>query len=281
MLVILLLVLMVAPLIIGLYRLADAICESKDVLREKIAEFLGRTSHRSKEEDTEPKRFMPNTQKTNGFHGGLEVRNIPLGSSASICLRCYPGKGFVKGVLILYGKHKKGSPPFYELGTVETKQCSPEVLSHFAKLGKERLELLGGLGKRQRLTKVKEKQVIPEFPLVSEIPVPQPEEGAEFKNEALQVKAKQMVVYRGEILVIGLLPKICDGKTNMVHGVKLRTEDGREQCCYGRHLKKAIEIARVQIGDFVEIAKVGRRTITEGKAPMNLWEVRKLSSVPA
>jgi hypothetical protein len=85
-------------------------------------------------------------------------------------------------------------------------------------------------------------------------------------EDAPQDKATQMAVYRGEILVIG---------------VKLRTEDGREQCCYGCHLKRAIKVARAQIGDFVEITRVGRRTITEGKVPMNLWEVRKLSSILA
>jgi hypothetical protein len=288
MLVILLLVLLVAPLIVLLYRLTEAIWESKTFLREKLAKLLGEgnsqpgTSRSCASEDSS----RSETQKApDSHHSGFEIRCIPL-RNATIGLRRYPSKGIVNGVLYLFGKPKKGVAPVHDLGFVETKTCSSEVLSHFAKIGKERLELLEALGKRQRCsTKVEKKQVIPELPPVPQIQVSQPEEwresnAVELVTEMSQIRVAQ-AIYRGEILMIGLLPKVWDNGSAMVHGVKLRTEDGREQYCYGSHLKQATRIARARIGDFVEITRVGRKIITEGKAPMNIWEVRKLSSISA
>jgi hypothetical protein len=39
-----------------------------------------------------------------------------------------------------------------------------------------------------------------------------------------------------------------------------------------------MESAKVSVGDYVEILKIGRKTVEKGKAPMNLYQIAKIDA---
>jgi len=91
----------------------------------------------------------------------------------------------------------------------------------------------------------------------------------------MKALAKPFVV-KGELLRASKMTKdgVTDGKT--VYGAIVRQDDGKETTLWGAGLKVEIAKAGVKPGDQVEIIKLGRKTIEEGKAPMNVYKVSKL-----
>jgi hypothetical protein len=68
-----------------------------------------------------------------------------------------------------------------------------------------------------------------------------------------------------------------DGREFQIFGVFLETQEGKTESIYGANLRIALRDAKVVVGDRVEIVKIGRRTVEEGKAPMNLFKVYKIA----
>lgn len=95
------------------------------------------------------------------------------------------------------------------------------------------------------------------------------------ESGAMKALAKPFVV-KGELLRASKMAKdgATDGKT--VYGAIVRQDDGKETTLWGAGLKVEIAKAGVKPGDQVEIIKLGRKTIEEGKAPMNVYKVSKL-----
>lgn len=62
------------------------------------------------------------------------------------------------------------------------------------------------------------------------------------------------------------------------YGVRYRTPEGLEEVVWGGDLRTAFNDSGAGVNDEVEILKIGRKTIEKGKAPMNLYKVRKLPS---
>jgi len=78
---------------------------------------------------------------------------------------------------------------------------------------------------------------------------------------------------RGSITFIGDMPREFKGETKLVYGVQVTTENGTDHRCYGIDLKRAVTLARVGVGDVVDIAKIGQGV---GKTPKNLWNITKV-----
>jgi len=213
---------------------------------------------------------------------GFELRAIPLQNAATICLRRYPRRGVVRGALLIFGKLPKGFPSIYDLGNVNSDRFAPELLQHFTDLGKRQILKLSRAGQIRRKEGVptlsQRVRELPPIPYVDPV-----EDEAETARELEEAGNKvfrfrpSSKVYRGELIYMGEMPKDSNGKRVLVHGVKLKTEDGKEECCYGIDLKEAVRKAHVGLGDLVEVVKVGSRIISEGKAPMNIWNISRVS----
>ena len=62
-----------------------------------------------------------------------------------------------------------------------------------------------------------------------------------------------------------------------VFSVTIRMDDGSEETLKGANLQSGLIKAKAAIGDHIEVIKVGRKTMEEGKAPMSLYHVSKLN----
>jgi hypothetical protein len=83
-------------------------------------------------------------------------------------------------------------------------------------------------------------------------------------------------VYRGVILASGMMKRPLDDKIIDSFGIRYRTPEGIEDAVWGVDLRRAMESAKVSVGDYVEILKIGRKTVEKGKAPMNLYQIAKI-----
>ncbi len=83
-------------------------------------------------------------------------------------------------------------------------------------------------------------------------------------------------VYRGIIKEIGMMTQNKDGREFETFGVRFKTQEGVVDAVFGVNLREALRDAKADVGDQVEILKIGRKTITKGKAPMNLFKIAKL-----
>lgn len=88
-------------------------------------------------------------------------------------------------------------------------------------------------------------------------------------------------VYRGVILASGMMKRPLDDKIIDSFGIRYRTPEGIEDAVWGVDLRRAMESAKVSVGDYVEILKIGRKTVEKGKAPMNLYQIAKIDSALA
>jgi len=88
-------------------------------------------------------------------------------------------------------------------------------------------------------------------------------------------------VYRGVILASGMMKRPLDDKIIDSFGIRYRTPEGIEDAVWGVDLRRAMESAKVSVGDYVEILKIGRKTVEKGKAPMNLYQIAKIDQALA
>jgi hypothetical protein len=89
--------------------------------------------------------------------------------------------------------------------------------------------------------------------------------------------AKSPSVTRGVLVKSGLLPKPQPGGGEIqVFGLVVRTEEGEEKHLWGRDLQQGLARCGAKVGDAIEVIKLGRTRLEEGKAPMNLYTVTKI-----
>ncbi|MDK9702376.1 MAG: hypothetical protein OEL20_04500 [Sulfuritalea sp.] len=95
-------------------------------------------------------------------------------------------------------------------------------------------------------------------------------------DEPAVKRRKVPVVHRGTILQMGKMPRTQGTETITMYGVTYRNEAGAEDTVWGIHLRSELKAVGAGVGDRVEITKVGRKVLEEGKAPMTVFEVKKL-----
>ena len=200
-------------------------------------------------------------------------------------------------LIVWSGSKRKGySDSYFDLGLIEGQELTDQVIEQALALAKQQLVDLAEKGKRKRRESKKQKQ---EAAAVAEVAVAEVAEApadvavvaapvvVEQKAEVTPVvvedtppesiKLKKFPsVYRGIIKEIGMMTQNKDGREFETFGVRFETQEGIVDAVFGVNLREALRDAKADVGDQVEILKIGRKTITKGKAPMNLFKIAKL-----
>ena len=200
-------------------------------------------------------------------------------------------------LIVWSGSKRKGySDSYFDLGLIEGQELTEQVIEQALALAKQQLVDLAEKGKRKRRESKKQKQ---EAAAVAEVAVAEVAEApadvavvaapvvVEQKAEVTPVvvedtppesiKLKKFPsVYRGIIKEIGMMTQNKDGREFETFGVRFETQEGIVDAVFGVNLREALRDAKADVGDQVEILKIGRKTITKGKAPMNLFKIAKL-----
>lgn len=215
---------------------------------------------------------------------------------ATLLVRERPAKKAVTGqLLIVAGKKKKFvRDSFYELGLVHQEKVTNALVDDFIVLAKAKMDDLAcaGVKRKSRVSVVSERTSTPVVPppviekaapVMAAAPIPSSDavpvsiiENQLQPEGAIKLR-KFPSVSRGVILEIGHMPRVLGGKTLNQFGVKYRTPDGVEDVVWGVDLRTVLHDAKAGVGDTVEILKIGRKTIDEDKAPMNLYTATKLN----
>lgn len=166
-------------------------------------------------------------------------------------------------------KHRRIRDAYYDLGRVDAEGIGEALVQQFIEVAKQRLTELKGPGRRTRGTAlcVPVAMPAPAAPPSAKAPAETPIRMKPFPS-----------VYRGTVLEIGYMPRALNGQDVQSFGVRYRTPEGAEDVVWGVNLRTALLDARAAVGDEVEILKIGRKTMEEGKAPMNLFQVHKIES---
>lgn len=200
-------------------------------------------------------------------------------------------------LIVWSGSKRKGySDSYFDLGLIEGQELTEQVIEQALALAKQQLVDLAEKGKRKRRESKKQKQ---EAAAIAEVTVAEVAEApadvavvaapvvVEQKAEVTPVvmedtppesiKLKKFPsVYRGIIKEIGMMTQNKDGREFETFGVRFETQEGIVDAVFGVNLREALRDAKADVGDQVEILKIGRKTITKGKAPMNLFKIAKL-----
>ena len=219
---------------------------------------------------------------------------------ATVLVRERVRLGKTTGHLIVWaGKKRKGrrvlvEDSHYDLGYVDGCDLTEKVLAGFVEAANHRLsELVRNGMKKQRgkqsAVPAETPQAEPSVePVAAEAVAPVAEvapaveptvaiEENEHPDPAIKLK-RYPSVFRGQVLEMGMLPKAGkDGEFNC-YGVRYRTPEGVEDVVWGVNLRNAFHDAGAGVGDEVEILKIGRKTVEQGKAPMNLYKVTRLAA---
>lgn len=222
----------------------------------------------------------------------LIVRDL-MDGKATLIVRYRLRKQACTAHLIIWSgdKRRRIQDSYYDLGVISADTVTDEVFQEFMRITMDKLDELRSAGQRKRRTRKKkevaEVVVEKEAPaadiavassVVSEqqIQISAPAvEMDESPPESIQLK-KFPSVYRGHIIESGMMPHSKRGEEFTTYGVRLRTPEGIEEGVYGANLRIALRDAKADVGDYVEILKIGRKTIEAGKAPMNLFKVAKI-----
>lgn len=174
----------------------------------------------------------------------LMVRTDPLQNSGAAHLIVWDGKE---------GRQ------YLDLGSRPT--VGDEMVEEFVAIAAERLKQISS-----------RESVPPPVPTPEEIPAGKPEAPAE---SAIKLR-KTPSVTRGVILEVGVMSRVIGEKQIEQFGLRYRSVEGVEDICWGVDLKRALKEAKASVGDKVEILKMGRKTVEEGRAPMTLWQITKI-----
>lgn len=200
-------------------------------------------------------------------------------------------------LIVWSGSKRKGySDSYFDLGLIEGQELTEQVIEQALALAKQQLVDLAEKGKRKRRESKKQKQ---ETAAIAEVAVAEVAEApADVAVVAAPVAVQQKAevtpvvvedtppesiklkkfpsVYRGIIKEIGMMTQSKDGREFETFGVRFETQEGIVDAVFGVNLREALRDAKADVGDQVEILKIGRKTITKGKAPMNLFKIAKL-----
>ncbi|MBE7540631.1 MAG: hypothetical protein HS122_19760 [Opitutaceae bacterium] len=188
----------------------------------------------------------------------LVVREIEHGRATLMVRRDAAAKA-ASAHLIVWGAggHMLGKT-YHDLGSRPAETFGTEVVEAFIATANERLK---------QMASAKESQ---------DKPAGTPAKTAPTEGE-LAISVKRVpTVTRGMILEIGFMKRAMSDREISQFGVRYRTTEGVEDVVWGVDLKRALKEAEATVGDKVEILKVGRKVVEEGRAPMNLWKIAKI-----
>ncbi|MCZ2112909.1 MAG: hypothetical protein LC131_03610 [Anaerolineae bacterium] len=240
-------------------------------------------------EETPPEPVM---QREGRYHPVFEQREEIVPSPfivkhlndgmATLMMRHRASKNACTASLIIWSGKKKRQirDSYYDLGMRTADGIGEEIIEEFVQMAKQKLDELKPQGRKKRMKKTAgevEKSTAPESPTEagtdsSTVAI----EANEKPGPAIKIK-KFPSVYRGRILEAGIMPRAIGNETIEMYGVRYRTAEGVEDVVWGTGLKTELRDAHAGVGDDVEILKIGRKTVGEGKAPMNLYKVCKLA----
>ena len=224
----------------------------------------------------------------------LIVRHLT--DTATLLVRHRATKQVCTAHLIIWSgaKRKSISDSYYDLGVIKDVAPTDETVEQFMALANERLVELAQAGKRKRKTAKEAKQEVVEATEAVESapvenPAAQPEQVVvvpptvdmeDTPPESIKLK-RFPSVYRGVITEVGVMKQNKGDREFDTFGVRYTTQEGVVEAVFGANLRAALKEAKVDVGDHVEILKIGRKTIEKGKAPMNLFKVAKLAQPTA
>lgn len=231
----------------------------------------------------------------------MTVRQIKQsnGAEGSVIVRLRASKGLVTGMLIIWaGKNKKakkrkGSDSFYDLGAIAGTALTEEAVATMMAEAQRKFDELANPRKVVENPAAVEPAVIA-LPVVDQsamsasVPAAPSEaqrpetatvvtEDVGSQDPAIRLR-KHPAIFRGVVLEAGVMTRAVGGKIIDQYGVKYRTREGVEDAVWGADLKRALDDARAKVGDAIEILKIGRKVVEDGKAPMNLYQVFKLGA---
>ena len=191
-------------------------------------------------------------------------------------------------------KRKSISDSYYDLGVIKDVAVTDETVEQFVAIAQERLVELAQAGKRKRKAAKEAKQEVVEATEAVEsapveTPAAQPEQVVVVPPTVVMedtppesIKLKRFPsVYRGIITEVGMMKQNKGDREFDTFGVRYTTQEGVVEAVFGANLRTALREAKADVGDHVEILKIGRKTIEKGKAPMNLFKVAKLAQPTA
>ena len=220
----------------------------------------------------------------------LIVRHLT--DKATLLVRHRATKQACTAHLIIWSgaKRTRISDSYYDLGVIKDVAPTGEIVEQFMAIAKERLVELAQAGKRKRKAAKETRQEVVEATEAVEsapveTPAAQPEQVVGFPppvdvedTPPESIKLKRFPsVYRGIITEVGMMKQSKGDREFDTFGVRYTTQEGVVEAVFGANLRTALREAKADVGDEVEILKIGRKTIEKGKAPMNLFKVAKLA----
>ena len=214
----------------------------------------------------------------------LVVRHLNAGN-ATLMVRHRPRmKGCTAHLVIWSGKKKRRiEDSYYDLGVIKADGIGDDIVEEFLRLAREKIGGLTASGKRKLRQKKKSTakattETSSEAPAQSQVGQPAENDAVtveEDRKSAIKMK-RFPSVYRGVVLEMGMMPRAVNGREIACFGVRYQTAEGVVGVVWGTQLRTALRDAKAGPGDEVEIIKVGRQILEEGKAPMNLYRVARI-----
>ena len=208
-----------------------------------------------------------------------------LSDKCTLLVRHRPDRKCCTAHMIIWaGTKKKLRDSYYDLAVLEDVEPTDAVLDQCIALAKAKVKELAEAGKQKReaakLARLQAKAA------VAVIEPQSPETVTESSSVTVEDAPPEAVtlrkfpsVSRGIITEIGMMTQFKSGEEFETFGVRFRTPDGVSDAVYGANLRNALLEAKAGVGDSVEILKIGRKTIDPKKAPMNLFQVKKLQNL--
>lgn len=203
-----------------------------------------------------------------------------LSDKCTLLVRYRPDRKCCTAHMIIWAGNKKNlRDSYYDLAVLEDQEPTAAVLDKCTALAKAKVKELAEVGKQKREAAKQKRETAKLVRLQAETQTESSGVTAEdTQPETIKLRTFPSVS-RGIITDIGMMMQSKEGKEFKTFGVRFRTSDGVESAVYGANLRLALDAAQAQIGDSVEILKIGRKTIDPKKAPMNLFQVKKLQNL--
>lgn len=208
-----------------------------------------------------------------------------LSDKCTLLVRHRPDRKCCTAHMIIWaGSKKKLRDSYYDLAVLEDVEPTDAVLDQCMALAKAKVKELAEAGKQKReAAKLARLHAQAAVSVVEPQPTETVTESSSVTVEDTPPETVKLRTFpsvsRGIITEIGMMMQSKDGKEFETYGVRFRTPNGIEDAVYGANLRLALQAAHAEVGDSVEILKIGRKTIDPNKAPMNLFQVKKLQEL--
>lgn len=241
----------------------------------------------------EPPKPIPDPEQVRYVPAAMAVRDIQDGKG-TVIIRYRVRRKLITAHLIVWAgkKRKKCEDSYYDLGVFNAFEVSEEIIAQAVEEANSKMAELARPRKaasakaettEQAVNSTVNKQVAVEQSVVDQSATT-PTVVADANTVTVDdgdhqpvIRMKKVpTVFRGIIVESGMMKRPLDDKIIDSFGIRYKTPEGFEDAVWGVDLKRAMESARVSVGDYVEILKIGRKTVEKGKAPMNLYQIAKI-----